>query len=101
MTLYDDLWTTEGNHRMNVEEEGRRRHEEGILEGRAEGRAEGILEGRVEGHAEGLQEGREEERCKIALELLKRNYDLESISASTGISIEELKGMQDMTGHMD
>ena len=89
MTLYDDLWTTEGNHRMNVEEEGRRRHEEGILEGRAEGRAEGILE------------GREEEKRKIALELLKRNYDLESISASTGISIEELKGMQDMPGHMD
>ena len=73
MTLYDDLWTTEGNHRMNVEEEGRRRYEE----------------------------GREEERCKIALELLKRNYDLESISASTGISVEELKGMQDMPGHMD
>ncbi|AMK14526.1 hypothetical protein AUP07_1493 [methanogenic archaeon mixed culture ISO4-G1] len=81
MTLYDDLWTTEGNHRMNVEEEGRRRHEEGLQEG--------------------LVEGREEERHKIAMELLKRNYDLESISASTGISIEELMCMQDMTGHTD
>ena len=66
MTLYDDLWTTEGNHRMNVEEEGRRRYEE----------------------------GREEERCKIALELLKRDFDPNIIAECTGLSAETVERLR-------
>ena len=71
MTLYDDLWTTEGNHRMNVEEEGRRRHEEGILE------------------------GREEEKRRIASELLKRDFDPNIISECTGLSAETIELLRD------
>lgn len=70
MTLYDDLWTTEGNHRMNVEEEGRRRYEEGILE------------------------GREEEKRKIALELLKRDFDPNIIAECTGLSAETVERLR-------
>ena len=70
MTLYDDLWTTEGNHRMNVEEEGRRRHEEGLLE------------------------GREEEKRRIVLELLKRDFDPNIIAECTGLSAETVERLR-------
>ena len=74
MTLYDDLWTTEGNHRMNVEEEGRRRYEEGFQEG--------------------LAESREEEKRKIALELLKRDFDPNIIAECTGLSAETVERLR-------
>ncbi|AMK14527.1 hypothetical protein AUP07_1494 [methanogenic archaeon mixed culture ISO4-G1] len=70
MTLYDDLWTTEGNHRMNVEEEGRRRYEEGILE------------------------GREEEKRRIASEMLKRDFDPNLIAECTGLSSETVERLR-------
>ncbi len=70
MTLYDDLWTTEGNHRMNVEEEGRRRYEEGILE------------------------GREEEKRRIASEMLKRDFDPNLIAECTRLSSETVERLR-------
>ena len=78
MTLYDDLWTTEGNHRMNVEEEGRRRYEEGFQEG----------------FQEGLAEIREEEKRKVALELLKRGFDPNIIAECTGLSAETVERLR-------
>ena len=46
-----------------------------------------------EGHAEGLTEGKESAIREVALKLLKNNVDIETISKSTGLSIEELNNL--------
>lgn len=76
-------------------EEGR---EEGLLEGRAEGREEGRAQGRAEGleegRAEGRSEGREEMKLTIARNLLDIGFPVETISQTTGLSIEEIKSLR-------
>ena len=51
-------------------------------------------EGIAEGHAEGLTEGKESAAREIASNLLKNNVDIETISKSTGLSIEELNNLK-------
>ena len=46
-----------------------------------------------EGHAEGLSEGKESAIREVASKLLKNNVDIETISKSTGLSIEELNNL--------
>ena len=46
-----------------------------------------------EGHAEGLTEGKESAIREVASKLLKHNVDIETISKSTGLSIEELNNL--------
>ena len=46
-----------------------------------------------EGHAEGLTEGKESAIREVASKLLKNNVDIETISKSTGLSIEELNNL--------
>ena len=55
---------------------------------------EGIAEGLAEGRAEGLTEGKESAAREIASNLLKNNVDIETISKSTGLSIEELNNLK-------
>ena len=49
--------------------------EDGLEEGRAEGRVQGLQEGRKEGRKEGINEDRE----RVASDMLKRNYPLDAI----------------------
>ncbi|MBO4774505.1 MAG: hypothetical protein J5516_07010, partial [Bacteroidales bacterium] len=74
---------------------------EGFHEGKAEGRAEGLQEGLEKGHAEGkaegLQEGLEKGRAEglkeAAAKMKQLGITAEQISQSTGIPVEEIKGM--------
>ena len=60
-----------------------------------EGLAEGHAEGLTEGHAKGLTEGKESAAREIASNLLKNNVDIETISKSTDLSIEELNNLKE------
>ena len=61
---------------------------------RAEGRAEGRTEGRTEGRAEGRTEGRAEEKIEIASKLLKKGTKIEDVALVTGLSMEEVRGLE-------
>ena len=54
-------------------------------QGRAEGKAEGLAEGKAEGLAEG--------RIKIARAFKEQGVAAETISAATGLSIEEVEAL--------
>ena len=57
-------------------------------EGKLLGRSEGRLEGRVEGRVEGLN-------CAIvAIDLLKKNTDVETIAKMSGMPIEKIKELK-------
>jgi len=78
---------------------------EGYHEGKAKGRAEGLQEGLAKGRTEGLQEGLEKglekgraegkaEGLKEAAAKMKQlGIPAEQIAQSTGIPVEEIKGM--------
>ena len=73
--------------------------QEGLEEGRAEGRAEGLEEGRAEGRAEGLEEGRAEGQAEgekkkaldVAYNLKSMGLSVEMIVKATGLSVEEVE----------
>lgn len=67
---------------------------EGMKQGRAEGRAEGHAEGRAEGRVEGRAEGRAEEKKAIAKQFLAMGLTVEQVAQGSGLSIEEVKGLQ-------
>ena len=64
------------------------------LEGRAEGYEKGMLagvcRGKKEGKMEGKIEGKIETAKAVALKLLRRNFDLEIIADSTGLSLSQI-----------
>ena len=66
---------------------------EGYHEGEAKGRAEGRAEGMQEGLEKGRAEGRAEERIVIAANMKRLGIPAEQISQSTGMTVEEIKGM--------
>lgn len=79
-------------------EDGRRDGlEEGRKEGRKEGMQEGIQEGRLEGKREGIQEGKkegiQEEKIKIAKNLIKLGLNKEKIAEATGLTEKELNNI--------
>ncbi|MGD1860790.1 MAG: Rpn family recombination-promoting nuclease/putative transposase [Leptolyngbyaceae cyanobacterium] len=57
-------------------------------------RQEGRVEGLEEGRAAGLEEGRVEGRQDVALNLLRENLPLETVSRTTGIAIQVLEQLQ-------
>ena len=68
---------------------------EGLVEGTAkgvvEGRAKGLAEGLVEGHNKGLAEGRDNERRRMAIDLINSGkLTLEDIAAFTKLSLNEV-----------
>ena len=64
--------------------------EEGRKEGREEGRREGKLEGEVEGERKGERKGVK----KVAENMLARNMDLQIIHELTGLSVKQIKALQ-------
>lgn len=54
----------------------------------------GYEEGRLEGLNQGKIEGKLEEKIKIAKNLLKTGLDLNQISVATGLTIEEIKKLE-------
>ncbi len=61
----------------------------GMMKGRKEGREEGREEGRKEGRKEGREEGEHNTSIRIAL-LLLDDFNDETISAKTGLTVEEI-----------
>lgn len=57
-----------------------------LTEGRAKGRAEGIAEGKAEGRAEGMLE--------VAKNLLSMDIPILQIMQATGLTQEQIKGLQ-------
>jgi len=51
-------------------------------------------EGRLEGLEEGIKEGRNEERRRLAYNLIKKGLDDEFIIETTGLTLEEVKGLR-------
>ena len=60
-------------------------------EGREEGLKEGKIEGEKKGREEGLKEGEKNKSIEIAKNMLKLNIDINIISQSTGLTINEIK----------
>ena len=69
-------------------------YEEGIEEGRIEGRAEGIEEVRIEGRAEGIEEGSKQKAYEIAKNMLEENISIEAIAKFTKLNIEEIEKLR-------
>ena len=89
----NSLWVVRDNMACMAAAE-REAREKGHAEGRAEGRAEGMKQGRAEGHAEGRAEGRAEEKKAIAKQFLAMGLTVEQVAQGSGLSIEEVKGLQ-------
>ncbi|BAP00365.1 Rpn family recombination-promoting nuclease/putative transposase [Wolbachia endosymbiont of Cimex lectularius] len=64
--------------------------EKGIKIGKEEGRKEG----RKEGREEGRKEGREEGKIEVAKAMLANNVDVDTIVKFTGLSLSEIKELQ-------
>ena len=66
---------------------------EGYHEGKAEGRAEGLQEGLEKGLEKGRAEGKAEGLKEAAAKMKQLGIPAEQITQSTGIPVEEIKGM--------
>ena len=55
---------------------------------------EGLEKGLKQGIQQGIKTGKEEEKISIAKNLLDKNIDIEIISSSTGLSIEEIEKLK-------
>ena len=64
---------------------------------RGEGIAEGIEKGKEEGIAEGIEKGKEEGIKQVALNLLSKGQNPDSVSQATGLSKEEVDKLRRYT----
>ena len=62
----------------------------GLNKGLKEGLKKGLDKGLKEGLKEGLKKGEKNKSIEIAKNMLKLNIDINTISKSTGLSIEEI-----------
>ena len=76
--------------RKELEEATKKALTEGRAKGRAEGKAEGMLEGMLEGKAEGRAEG----MLEVAKNLLSMDIPILQIMQATGLTQEQIKGLQ-------
>ena len=76
--------------RKELEEATKKALTEGRAKGRAEGKAEGIAEGKAEGKAEGRAEG----MLEVAKNLLSMDIPILQIMQATGLTQEQIKGLQ-------
>ena len=76
--------------RKELEEATKKALTEGRAKGRAEGKAEGIAEGIAEGRAEGKAEG----MLEVAKNLLSMDIPILQIMQATGLTQEQIKGLQ-------
>ena len=56
----------------------------------------GIEEGIKRGIKQGMNVGKKEEKIKIAKNMLKKNFDIDSISEITNLTKEEIKNLENM-----
>ena len=69
-----------------------RRYEISLIESsRSEGRLEGLEEGMEKGIQEGMEQGKQQEKINIARILKQQGTDLETITAATGLTREEIE----------
>ena len=68
--------------------------EKGIEKGRKEGKEEGRIEGKKEGKEEGIVKGVKKRNKEIALNILAYNTPIDVIAKSTGLSIDEIKKLE-------
>jgi predicted transposase/invertase (TIGR01784 family) len=68
--------------------------EQGKELGKKEGLEQGLEKGKELGKKEGLELGKKAREIEIARNLLKINVDIAIISASTGLSVEEIKQIE-------
>ena len=54
----------------------------------------GIEEGIKRGIKQGMNVGKKEEKIKIAKNMLKKNFDIDSISEITNLTKEEIKNLE-------
>lgn len=71
-----------------------RKYKEGWEEGKEEGMKEGIKEGMKKGRAEGLKEGERKKSLEIARKLLASGLPEELVAASTGLGMDEIRGLK-------
>ena len=93
----DELWyaqfrqeKAERDYISGLRSAERKGEREGLARGRAEGRAEGEREGLARGRAEGERK----KALEIALALRQSGIDDAFIAKSTGLSPEEIAGLQ-------
>ena len=98
--FYDRFWdavSVENTWIDTVKISTEKGYQSGMEKGREEGLAKGRAEGRTEGLQEGLQEGLEKGRAEglkeAAAKMKQLGIPAEQISQSTGIPVEEIKGM--------
>ncbi|MEQ8975737.1 MAG: PD-(D/E)XK nuclease family transposase, partial [Coleofasciculus sp. C1-SOL-03] len=64
---------------------------EGRLEGLEEGMEKGMKEGMEQGIQEGMEQGKQQEKTNIARILKQQGTDLDTITAATGLTREEIE----------
>jgi predicted transposase/invertase (TIGR01784 family) len=67
---------------------------EAKAEGIAEGEAKGIAKGRAEGIAKGKAEGKLENKIEVAKSMLDSDFDLETISKISGLSLDKIESLR-------
>ncbi|MEQ9552480.1 MAG: hypothetical protein RIM23_23065, partial [Coleofasciculus sp. G3-WIS-01] len=69
-----------------------RRYEISLIESsRSEGRLEGLEEGMEKGIKEGMEQGKQQEKVNIARILKQQGTNLDTITAATGLTREEIE----------
>ena len=91
-----DYISTNDEERLIIDKiiEGRNDYYSAKNIAREEGREEGLKEGKEEGLKEGKEEGLKEGKIEIAKNMLKLNIDINIISQSTGLSVEEINKLK-------
>ena len=67
---------------------------EGKEEGLKEGKEEGLKEGKEKGLKEGIEKGLKESKIETAKNCLTRGFDIETISAITGLTSQEIEKLK-------
>ena len=65
-------------------------YRDGLLQGKAEGKAEGFSQGKAEGKAEGFSQG----KVEIAKNMLAKNMEIELISEITSLTEDEINSLK-------
>ena len=91
LELYDKDKIIEADRILIMEQAREDGLKAGLEEGLREGHKEGLKEGHKEGLKEGLIEGSKKEKNNIAKKLLDKKIDINIISETTGLSIDELE----------
>jgi len=79
---------------MTKEEDDRKMYNTKMNYAKKTGIEEGIKRGIKQGIEQGMNVGKKEEKIKIAKNMLKKNFDIDSISEITNLTKEEIKNLE-------